>query len=249
MLLGLKNHLKRHCSYWLGGNNVETAFSVTKNIHMVFRRHRFFSSSVTFFALWIREMRRVKRSAKRQELLVSDYCSGCILHHNKILIYSQATLNIALHVTIGQGLFCRYTSAATSGLHSVCGGGKGSCICRVILMYQPWNRCWDDTSSQNFIRCVKTWLHKGTWDHNPLAWDRQIFQACITFGGTHAPQSRLQPTNSYPFGLHTITQTHHDEHNNYWTGYTWHPAPTGFTPPSTEHVHTESNRGRNNCMG
>lgn len=50
----------------------------------------FFSNCITFFAPWIRDM-RVKRSAERQELLVPDYCSGCILQHKKILTYSQAT--------------------------------------------------------------------------------------------------------------------------------------------------------------
>lgn len=42
-------------------------------------------------------------------------------------------------------------------------------------------------SSQNFIRCAKTGLHRGTRDHNPLVWDGPTFQ-----GGTRAPRNRLQ---------------------------------------------------------
>lgn len=42
--------------------------------------------------------------------------------HNKILMYLQATMNIALHITIGQGLSCGCTSAATSGLWRVWAG-------------------------------------------------------------------------------------------------------------------------------
>lgn len=87
-----------------------------------------------------------------------------------------------------------------------------------------------NASSQNFINVQR---HDSTGVHGTMTTVLRL--------NTSTTEQAAAQTPAFPLGLHTITQTHHDEHNNYWA----HMALCLHELSMS----TESNRGRNNWMG
>lgn len=124
-------------------------------------------------------------------------------------MYLQATVNIALHITIGQGLSCGCTSAATSGLWCVWAGKlhfKGHMDIPTFKQVLGWK--------QAHGTLLDVQRHDSTGVHGTITLWFEMGQPS-TVEHKHQEQAAAQ-TPAFPFVLHTITQTHHDEHNNYW---------------------------------
>lgn len=94
--------------------------------------------------------------------------------------------------------------------YGVC--GQGSCISRAIWIHQPSNRCWDESKLTELYYMCKDMTPQGYTGPKPssLRW------ANLPRLNTSTTEQAAAQTPAFPFGLHTITQTHHDEHNNYW---------------------------------